>query len=194
MTRHQQIVMRCIEDFISKNGREPTLDEIAKALSLARSTVHKHIHNLISGGVLNKGIGKKAFAMPNMGKTKDSLPLLGLIAAGSPIEAIPDQQEIDIAANFSGDDRYILKVSGSSMIEVGILDGDYVVLQKQDVAKDGDIVVALINQHEVTLKRLFILDTGNIELRPENAQMEPMFYPADQVQIQGVMVGLFRNA
>lgn len=193
MTRHQQAVLKCIKNYISEHGRQPTLEEIGSPLKLVRSTVHGHVKNLIEDGYLGKGVGKVAYCVPDDFLNTGRLPLLGVIAAGLPIEAIADQEEVDIAAHFCGPDRYVLRVSGDSMIEAGILDGDYVVLQKQDVANDGDTVVALINQWEATLKYIFVHDDGNIELRPANSNMKSMFYPADQVRVQGVMVGLFRN-
>ena len=121
------------------------------------------------------------------------LPLLGRIAAGLPIEAIEDQDHLDLAALFAGPDRYALRVSGDSMIDAGILDGDTVIVRKQDVANAGDIVVALIDGHEATLKRLGRSVGGTVELIPANASMEPMRYPASRVRLQGVLVGQLRR-
>lgn len=193
MTRQQQAVLKCIKNYIFEYGRQPTLDEIGSSMKLVRSTVHGHVSQLIEKSHLGKGVGKVAYCVPDDFLNTGRLPLLGVIAAGLPIEAISNQDDIDVSAHFCGPDRYVLKVSGNSMIEAGILDGDYVVLQKQDVANDGDTVVALINQWEATLKYIFVQNDGNIELRPANSSMESMFYPADQVRVQGVMVGLFRN-
>ena len=118
---------------------------------------------------------------------------MGRIAAGCPIEAIPDQQNINLAQLFCGPDRYILKIAGDSMIEAGIWDEDFVVIQKASTAREGDIIVALVDRYEATLKYYHPKDTGVVELRPANSQMESMFYPADQVEIQGKMVGVFRS-
>ncbi len=121
------------------------------------------------------------------------MPLLGRIAAGLPIEAIEDQDHLDLAALFAGPERFALRVSGDSMIDAGILDGDTVIVRKQDVANVGDIVVALIDGHEATLKRLGGVVDGMVELVPENAAMERMRYAAGRVRFQGVLVGQLRQ-
>jgi repressor LexA len=121
------------------------------------------------------------------------IPLLGRIAAGQPIEAIEDANYLDLAAFFIGPDRYALRVTGESMIDVGILDGDTVILRKQDTAQTGDIVVALIDGQEATLKRLGATRNGVVELIPENSSMAPMRYDATRVCFQGVLVGQLRS-
>ena len=121
------------------------------------------------------------------------IPLLGRIAAGQPIEAIEDTNYLDLAAFFIGPDRYALRVTGDSMMDVGILDGDTVILRKQDTARTGDIVVALIDSQEATLKRLGEFDDGMVELIPENSNMSVMQYAAHRVSFQGVLVGQLRS-
>ncbi|MFK8082416.1 MAG: LexA family protein [Granulosicoccus sp.] len=121
------------------------------------------------------------------------IPLLGRIAAGQPIEAIEDTNYLDLAAFFIGPDRYALRVSGESMIDVGILDGDTVILRKQSTARAGDIVVALIDSQEATLKRLGNVKDGMVELIPENSTMKTMHYAVDRVSFQGVLVGQLRS-
>lgn len=121
------------------------------------------------------------------------IPLLGRIAAGQPIEAIEDTNYLDLAEFFIGPDRYALRVSGESMIDVGILDGDTVILRKQDTARTGDIVVALIDGQEATLKRLGRVEDGMVELIPENSTMNKMHYNAKRVSFQGVLVGQLRS-
>ena len=121
------------------------------------------------------------------------IPLLGRIAAGQPIEAIEDANYLDLAAFFIGPDRYALRVTGESMIDVGILDGDTVILRKQNTANTGDIVVALIDGQEATLKRLGQTIDGVVELKPENASMATMRYDANRVSFQGVLVGQLRS-
>lgn len=121
------------------------------------------------------------------------IPLLGKIAAGQPIEAIEDANYLDLAAFFIGPDRYALRVTGDSMIDVGILDGDTVILRKQNTANVGDIVVALIDDQEATLKRLGDTSNGVIELIPENSSMASMLYNANRVSFQGVLVGQLRS-
>ncbi|NND91597.1 MAG: transcriptional repressor LexA [Granulosicoccus sp.] len=121
------------------------------------------------------------------------IPLLGRIAAGQPIEAIEDANYLDLAAFFIGPDRYALRVSGDSMVDIGILDGDTVILRKQDTAETGDIVVALIDGQEATLKRLGKMHSGAVELIPENSAMSVMRYDASRVSFQGVLVGQLRS-
>jgi repressor LexA len=102
-------------------------------------------------------------------------------------------EAIDPAALLAGNGRYVLEVRGNSMTGIGIMDGDFVVIQQQDTAKNGEVVVALVNREEATLKRIYHLPDGQVELRPESSAMQPMVYPATNVQVQGKMVGLFRS-
>jgi repressor LexA len=106
--------------------------------------------------------------------------------------AVPDQDEVSFA-EFSDQDNYALEVQGDSMCDIGILDGDIVIIKSQATARDGDIVVALIDQQEATLKRFKKLENNKIKLIPENSQMQPMIYDAERVQIQGVLVGQLRR-
>jgi len=133
--------------------------------------------------------------LPESGMTSGDfrIPLLGRIAAGQPIEAIADQSHLDLAGFLVGPDRYALRVSGESMIDIGILDGDTVILRKQETARRGDIVVALIDGQEATLKRLGDTRDGVIELIPENRNMTTMRYAAGRVRLQGVLVGQLRT-
>lgn len=122
------------------------------------------------------------------------IPLLGKIAAGKPIEAMSNEDTLDLAGFFIGPDRYALRVTGDSMIEAGILDGDTVIIKKQSTARTGDIVVALIDRTEATLKRLGpSRQDKSVELQPENTTMKPMRYAASRVEIQGVLVGQLRS-
>ena len=120
------------------------------------------------------------------------LPLLGRIAAGQPIEAISDQRSVDIANIFLRENHYALQVKGDSMIEEGIFDGDVVVCKHANVADDGQIVVALVDDREATLKRLRRNQDRSVTLFPANPHLQPMTYPADRVQVQGIYVGLLR--
>jgi len=193
LTAKQMLVLDTIQQFLNQHGRQPTLSEIGHLLGIGESGVHKHIRKLISSGYLLESEGKAAYQPIDQPERTGTLPLLGVIAAGQPIEAIPDQQRIDLVSSFCGPEHYALKISGDSMIEAGILDGDFVVIRKQETAADGDIVVALISHVEATLKYYYPRDTGVVELRPANSQMESMFYPADEVEVQGVMIGSFRH-
>ena len=199
LTAKQHSVLECIRDFVAVTGYQPTLMDISNEMELSQSGIHKHVRNLISKGYLLETEGKAAYQLPQvdidetLDYSKTTLPLVGVIAAGAPIEAIPEQKTIDLAEHFCGPDRYVLRISGSSMIDAGIFNGDYVVIQKQSTANSGDIVVALINRFEATLKYFYPRPVDIVELRPANETMEPMFYPANEVEIQGVIVGSFRS-
>ena len=199
LTKRQQEIWEVIRKWYQTHGYTPTLDEIGKVVGInTRSTVHQHIQALIKQGYLLVSAGKRAYEIPvdDMERNPQmnlGLPLQGQIAAGKPIEAIPDQNDISPNELFTGVGRYALKVRGDSMIDIGVMDGDYVVIQSVEDAHNGDIVVALVEREESTLKRIFYHANGEVELRPENPEMEPMVYPGDSVQVQGLMVGLFRT-
>jgi len=193
LTSKQSLVLQTIQQLTQQMGYLPTLEEIGQEIGIGRSTVHKHIHTLINNNYLQAAEGKAAYQLMEPFEDEGSLPYMGKIAAGAPIEAIPDQQSINLAGLFCGPNRYVLRISGDSMIEAGIWDDDFVVIQKQAYAREGNIIVALVDRYEATLKYYHPKDTGVVELRPANAQMESMFYPAEQVEIQGVMIGVFRD-
>jgi repressor LexA len=193
LTAKQKLVLDNIQQFINHHRRQPTLTEIGSLLGIGESGVHKHVRKLIASGHLLESEGKAAYQLMDEPESEGTIQLLGVIAAGQPIEAIPDQQSIDLVTSFCGPDNYALRISGDSMIEAGILDGDFVVIRKQETANTGEIIVALINHVEATLKYYHPRNTGVIELRPANCDMESMFYPSDQVEIQGIMTGSFRH-
>jgi len=193
LTNKQNLVLNVIREFIRDNQRQPTLEEIGMQIGIGRSTIHKHVQALIRTGHLVKSSGKFAYEYAGEGDELGSLPYLGQIAAGKPIEAIVDQKQINLAKFFCGSGRYVLRISGDSMIEAGIFDQDYVVIRKQETAKPGSIIVALVEQREATLKYYNPLPTGVVELEPANKELSTMYYPADQVVIQGVLIGVFRD-
>ena len=160
-----------------------TLPLVGKSASLSRLATESNVEHLMSlpGEIARETSGDFR------------IPLLGRIAAGQPIEAIEDANYLDLAAFFIGPDRYALRVTGESMIDVGILDGDTVILRKQNTANTGDIVVALIDGQEATLKRLGQSLDGIVELMPENTSMATMRYDATRVSFQGVLVGQLRS-
>ncbi|MGE5241738.1 MAG: transcriptional repressor LexA [Bacteroidota bacterium] len=187
-----------VRAYVARHGYAPKLREIAAHLGIvSRGVVHRHLRALEQEGLISiesdraRGIrlrkGRGASARPF------ALRLLGRIAAGRPIEAIPGEDEIDLAEFFVNGNRFVLRVQGDSMIEDGILDGDMVVVEKRETADNGEIVVALIDGMEATLKRLQKNRDGTVTLRPANSQMSPMRYPAARVRIQGVVVGQFRS-
>ena len=195
LTTQQKRVLDFIRAFIHRHGHSPSLREIGEGIDIqSRGAVHRHVQTLIDRGVLKRSrSGWRTLELVETDEASPSLPLLGKIAAGRPIEAIPGHDEINIAEMLLGEERYVLQVEGNSMIDAGILDGDLVVIQHADTADDGEIVVALIDDQEATLKRLFHLSGRRIKLVAENHKLSPLIYPADRVRIQGVLTGQLRS-
>ena len=189
-------ILNFIHAFIIKHGHSPTLVEIGKAVEInSKGTIHRYVQNLRNKGMLAapergwRGIRLADDALSN----STTLPLVGRIAAGQPIEAVQSQEEINLSEMFVGKDRYALQIKGDSMIDIGILDGDIVVIEPRSTAEFGDIIVALIDNEDATLKRFKKLKNGRIELSPENQDLHPMIYDAARVKIQGILVGQLRS-
>ncbi len=194
LTRVEEKLLQFITRYIAQNGHAPTLVEMGKALGIrSKGTVHRYVESLVGKGHLRRnGRGWRGVRLTGENDRRLTiLPLQGRIAAGRPIEAIPGQREVNFSELLLGPDRYVLEVSGDSMIEAGILDGDMVVVRQADTADNGDIVVALIDNEEATLKRLR-RHGDRIELIPANSALASMIYPADRVRIQGIVVGQLR--
>ncbi len=195
----QKQILDFLRQYIQANGHAPKLKEIAEALGVSSlATVHEHLTTLESKGLIKRKIGKNR-AIEIVGEdVKHSpegveVPILGYIAAGSPIEPYTDPNaSMDIPSSFvSGKKRtYVLQVRGDSMIEEQIRDGDYVIVEQTEQANDGDIVVALLDNGMATLKRFF-KETTRVRLEPANAKMQPIF--VKNVRIQGKVVGLIRS-
>lgn len=197
--KRQREILDFVSQFIQKKGFSPTLQEIADALELSSlATVHEHLEALVKKGVVKRYQGavrgikvldqKIAAALEGI-----ELPLVGYIAAGQPLEAIEDPSDtVSVSSSMlSGKKRaFVLQVRGDSMIEEGILDGDCVVVEQQNIAQNGDIVVALLDNGLATLKRFF-KEPNRIRLEPANAEMAPIY--ATKVQIQGRVVGVIRR-
>lgn len=197
--RRQKQILDFLKQYIEKYGYSPTLSEIASAMGLhSLATVHEHLQSLVQKGVIKKFEGAvrgiEVIDQRVAGVLKGvELPVLGFIAAGQPIMTYTDPNAtINIPPNMtSGRKRsYVLQVKGDSMIEDGILDGDYVVIEEQTEALDGEIVVALLDNGLATLKRFF-RESNRIRLEPANAAMEPIY--ATDVKIQGKCVGVIRR-
>ncbi len=196
LTRQQQNTLQYIEKFIADNGFSPSLIEIAEGIGIAsKGVVHRYVQALIQQGYLRMNSGRHRGLELVSPEAEDvlALPFVGKIAAGHPIEAIENYDTIDIGEMLLGPGRFALKVQGDSMIDAGILDGDTVIVRSCNSARDGEIVVALVNNEEATLKRLKNRGDGTVALIPENSEMQPMIYPADRVAIQGVLVGQLRT-
>lgn len=187
-----------IIDFIGRfcfeEQRSPTLAEIAEGIGYSsRGSVHRYVSRLLEQGFLHSDGGNKNLHCTGKPESDLVMPMLGRIAAGRPIEAIAQSMELNITNLFAGADRFVLQVTGDSMIDAGIYDGDYVIIQQAATARNGDIVVALVDNYEATLKRFYTISDNRIRLVPENARMEPMNFREDQVTIQGIVVGQMRK-
>lgn len=198
LTRRQRQIYDYIVDFVDKNGYSPSLEEIGREFGLASvATVHKHIQHLVSKGFLRKAWNRSRSLEPVSETTPDLplVPLLGTVAAGSPIEAIEHGDEnIRVPTQMMGrpSDTYALRVRGDSMIEDQICDGDVVIVESRDEARNGETVVALVGGQDATLKR-FYRKGARVRLVPANSSMEPIEVPAAEVQIRGVLRGLLRT-
>ena len=194
LTGLEEKVLQFITHYIAQKGHAPTLAEIGEGLNIrSKGTVHRYVKSLIKKRQLHRD-GRHWRSLRLTGEHSRRLtilPLAGRIAAGKPIEAIEDQKEINFSDLLLGPDRYALKVKGDSMIDAGILDGDLVIIKHAENANNGDIVVALIDGEEATLKRLR-KHGSRVELMSANQQLASMIYPADRVRIQGVVVGQVR--
>lgn len=201
LTRRQREIFDYLSDNLENFAYPPTLDELCKALGMAsRGSLYKHILSLIEAGLVEPFSGNKQGGIrltPRAQQTEEipeaALPFVGKIAAGRPIEALETIGYMTVPEVLKSEKPcFILQVKGDSMIEAGIFDGDWVVIEQRNYADNGDIVVALIDKSEATLK--FIEQTpGKIVLVPANAQMASMSFRPEQVEIQGVLVGQMRS-
>jgi repressor LexA len=188
-----QDTYRFVSGYILRHGRAPLLREIAKALRItSRGVVHRYLRVLEEEQLIKLVPGHRGIQLADH-VPAGTLPLLGRIAAGQPIEAIPDHDEVNLLDFFMGPNRFVLKVQGSSMIDAGILDGDMVVVEKRSRADNGEIVIALIDHEEATLKRIRHNKDGTLTLIPANPNLKPLDYAAERIIIQGVVVGQMRS-
>ncbi|MCG7915823.1 repressor LexA [Candidatus Thiodiazotropha endoloripes] len=194
LTRRQQEIYDILRSDVEIMQQPPTYDELCQRLGLSsRGSLHKHIQALVVAGLVEPMAGKqRGIRLVSTDQPEQGIPMLGRIAAGRPIEAVEQTESISVPDPMTGGNpRYALQVSGDSMIDEGIFDGDYVVIEQSAAADNGDIVVALIDQQETTLKRLE-QKPGKIILHPANTAMSAMVYKPDQIQIQGILRGLIR--
>lgn len=195
LTRRQQQTLQFIRAYIARYTHAPSLAEIATGLGVASASLaHRYTQALADAGHINLLTGRKrGIELADKKRRAQKLPLLGKIAAGQPIEALPDSDAIDLSEFFMGANRFVLRVQGDSMVEDGILDGDMVIVEKRATAANGEIIVALIDGTDATLKRFQLNADGSVTLRPANATLAPLRYSAQRVQIQGVVVGQMRS-
>jgi repressor LexA len=206
LTKRQKEFLNFLAGFLEKRGYSPSYEEIAEGLDLASlATVHKHILSLESKQYLTRGfnqsrsleIAPKYYDEQRQHQqtpaARMEVPLLGRIAAGQPVEAIAGEDTLNFA-DFMGDpDTYALKVRGDSMIEDHICDGDYVLIEKASDARNGDIVVALVEGAETTLKRFYNEPGDQVRLQPANASMQPIYVAKSAVSIQGKLLAVLRK-
>lgn len=196
LTPKQQRVLTYIRDYSRAKGYAPTMQELADAFEVSKVTVFEHIAALQRKGYLKRSRHKARSLRLNEGidfvdERATSLPLVGSIAAGRPIEAIENREILNLEEMFvSPHGNFVLRVRGDSMIGDNICDGDLVICERRETARDGEMVVALINGEEATLKRLYRTPQG-IKLQPSNPAYEPIF--SRDVHVQGVVVGLMRQ-
>ena len=213
LTSKQRELLLFVQDRLGKTGISPSFDEMREALELkSKSGVHRLISALEERGFIRRlpnraralevlklpdssapAAAAAKPALPAAANDTIDLPLHGRIAAGTPIEALQGTETFAVPAALLGPgEHYALEVSGDSMVEEGILDGDFALIRKADVARDGEIVVALVNEEEATLKT-FRREGNMIRLDPANRSYEPQRYRPEQVQIQGRLAGLIRR-
>ena len=198
MTRRQKQVLDYLRGYMREHGYGPSLEEIGRHLGVASlATVHKHLTNLQDKGFIKRAWNRSRsveMVPTRTGGRALELPLLGFVAAGLPIEAIASNETIAVPEDLVGKrDTYVLRVRGDSMIDEQIRDGDFVVVEDRKTADNGEMVIALLRGSDVTLKKFYRDPGGRIRLQPANAAMQPIFADADQVQIQGVVVGVMRK-
>ena len=214
LTKRQFQVLAFLDSFIRRNGYCPSYDEVRKALGLASlATVHKHMNTLQGKGYIRRDLNRsrsievinrepmieanalRAESENELGPLKSarSLPLLGRIAAGRPVEAFANKEVLSLQQFVGKGNAYVLQVKGDSMIEDHICDGDYVVVESTSGADNGDTVVALVEGNEATLKRFYREADGRLRLQPANSSMAPIFMEEGELEIQGRVIGVLRK-
>lgn len=202
LTKRQHEVLQFLQEFIEREGYCPSYEEMAAGLKLTSlATVHAHMVTLEKKGCLRRGfnqsrsieIRRSAPRRASADAGPGTLPLLGRIAAGKPVEAVAGAEQISLNDITRNRATFVLEVRGESMIEDHIMNGDYVMVERRQEAEDGQIVVALVDGVEATLKRIYHEKGGMLRLQPANAAMPPIRVPAKRVEIQGRVVGVLRK-
>ncbi len=198
VTPRQMEILQFIRGFRDRHGYSPTMQEIADFLHVSKVTVFEHIGALERKGLLLRGARHKARSLqisdsvefPDTGRSTQ-IPLVGQIAAGQPLEAIEEREALDLEEMFDRpSDTFCLRVVGESMIEDQIRDGDYVICERRAEARNGETVVALLEDGEATLKR-FYKEAGRFRLQPANPDFAPIY--VNEVHVQGVVIGVIRK-
>jgi repressor LexA len=197
VTRRQKEVLDFLTDFVRKNEYSPSYDEIARGLGLkSLATVHKHITNLANKGILqrehNRSRSIDVVPANRRNRVVERLPLMGRIAAGQPVETTENAETLSLGDIVGSKEAFALRVRGDSMRDEHIVDGDYVLVERTSVARQGEIVVALVKGSETTLKRYYI-EGQMVRLQPSNTEMDPIYVPIQNVAIQGKVLGVIRK-
>lgn len=205
LTKRQKEVLDYIADFVDEHGYSPSYEELAQGLKLASlATVHKHVEGLEARNYLRRGFNQSRSIevapkyLSERRKSKQpgrpsQVPLVGRIAAGKPVEAVAGQDTLQFADFLGKGETYGLQVSGESMIEDHICPGDFVLVERAQEAGNGEIVVALLDGSETTLKRFYREPDGRIRLQPANSSMQPIFPKPENLQIQGRVLAVLRK-
>ena len=198
LTRRQKEILDYLGRYIERRGYAPTIEEIGEHFGLSSlATVHKHLSNLQEKGLVKRAWNRSRALELVPAKVEVravELPLLGRVAAGTPIEAVQGTETIFVPEDLVGRrDTYVLQVKGDSMIDEQIRDGDYVIVEDRTTARDGEMVIALLDGDSATLKKLYREGGGTVRLQPANARLKPMFVDQDRLRIQGVVIGVLRK-
>jgi repressor LexA len=199
LTKRQREILDFIEGFVRFRGYSPSFEEIAENFEYrSLATVHEHLSNLQSKGYIRKNYNESRsieLVDSNIRIAAVELRLLGSVAAGLPIEAIEERESISVPEDMiagSVTEHYVLRVRGSSMIDEQIRDGDYVIVQSRDTAHNGEMVIALVDGENATMKKFF-RDSGRVRLQPANPDLDAMYFDPDRITIQGVVIGVIRR-
>lgn len=196
LTQRESDTLEFIRNYIKKEGKAPLISEIASSLGItSHGTAHRYIKSLINAGYLEQLPLRTRGLRLVESHAQDSLllPVMGKIAAGRLIEAVQDESEINLGDMFLGNSRYVLKITGESMLGKGIMPGDYVVVDTKKRPQHNDIIVALVDKNEATLKTLLINEDETLTLMPANESFEPITLEPKRLDIQGVIVGQLRT-
>ncbi len=199
LTKRQKEILDHIESFIDGHGYPPSFEEIADKFGYSSlATVHEHLSNLERKGYIRKAYNESRsieLVRHQFSSGVLELPLLGAVAAGLPIEAIDQHETLAVPPDMvrEGKDNFVLRVEGESMIDEQIREGDYIIVSAQETALNGQTVVALVGGDSATVKKLYREKDGRIRLQPANPNMKPILEDPDNVQIQGIVIGVIRK-
>lgn len=197
LTKRQREILDYLNDFIQQHGYAPSLEEIGRRFGLSSlATVHKHLTNLQDKGFIKRAWNRSRsveLVPTRLSSRAIELPMLGFVAAGVPIEAVASAETILVPDSLVGKrDTYVLRVRGDSMVDEQIRDGDFVIVEDRRSADNGEMVIALLNGSDVTLKK-FYREGTNIRLQPANPAVQPIVVDSERVQVQGVVIGVMRR-